>query len=68
MKGPHGKLPIDVDPIADAVLVEMRTKLGCKRIGGVGYCFGAKYVVRHLRPDHGKLDVGYGAVSRMLVF
>lgn len=25
----------------------------------LGYCFGAKYVVRHLRPDHGKIDVGY---------
>lgn len=61
LKGPPGHLPPTVDPIIDAALVEMRTKLGCKRIGGVGYCFGAKYVVRHLRPDQGKLDAGYVA-------
>ena len=30
-----------------------------KKIGAVGYCFGAKYVVRHLKP--GKVDVGYSA-------
>ncbi len=27
----------------------------------MGYCFGGKYVVRHLRPDSGKIDVGYTA-------
>ena len=32
-----------------------------QKIGAVGYCFGAKYVVRHLRPDLGKLDAGYCA-------
>lgn len=30
-----------------------------QKIGGVGYCFGAKYVVRHLNPDVFKIDVGY---------
>jgi len=60
--GPKGShLPPTVDPIIDACLVEMRTKLGCERIGAVGYCFGGKYVVRHLRPDQGKIDVGYTA-------
>ena len=60
--GPKGShLPITVDPIIDSCLVEMRTKLGCEKIGAVGYCFGAKYVVRHLRPDQGKIDVGYCA-------
>ena len=60
--GPKGNhLPLSVDPVIDAALVEMRTKYGCKKIGAVGYCFGAKYVVRHLRPDHGKIDVGYCA-------
>ncbi len=32
-----------------------------QKIGPVGYCFGAKYVVRHLRPDQAKIDAGYGA-------
>ena len=60
--GPKGShLPPTVDPIIDACLVEMRTKFGCEKIGAVGYCFGAKYVVRHLRPDQGKIDVGYCA-------
>jgi len=54
-------LPPTVDPIIDACLVEMRTKYNCKKIGAVGYCFGGKYVIRHLRPDAGKIDVGYTA-------
>ncbi|KAH8692161.1 dienelactone hydrolase [Talaromyces proteolyticus] len=49
----------NIDPIVDACLSEMRTKYGCKKIGAVGYCFGAKYVVRHLQPKSGKVDVGY---------
>jgi sterol O-acyltransferase len=61
LKGPPGHLPPIIDPVIDATLVEMRTKFGCKRIGAVGYCFGAKYVIRHLRPDQGKIDVGYCA-------
>ncbi|KIW62923.1 hypothetical protein PV04_09811 [Phialophora macrospora] len=54
-------LPPSVDPIIDACLVEMRTKYNVKKLGAVGYCFGGKYVVRHLRPDSGKIDVGYTA-------
>ncbi len=61
LKGPPGHGPRTVDPVIDATLVEMRTKLGCKRIGGVGYCFGAKYIIRHLRPDQGKIEAGYCA-------
>lgn len=30
-----------------------------QKIGAVGYCFGAKYVVRRLHPDKGDIDVGY---------
>ncbi|KAJ5718460.1 hypothetical protein N7488_004106 [Penicillium malachiteum] len=43
---PQGRnhLPETVDPI---------------KIGAVGYCFGGKYVVRHLVP--GKIDVGFTA-------
>jgi dienelactone hydrolase len=39
----------------------MRTVYNIKKIGAVGYCFGGKYVVRHLRPDAGKIDIGYTA-------
>ncbi|CRL27084.1 unnamed protein product [Penicillium camemberti] len=58
---PEGKnhLPSTVDPIVESCLREMRTEFNCKRIGAVGYCFGGKYVVRHLHP--GKIDVGYTA-------
>ncbi|KAF7508348.1 hypothetical protein GJ744_009339 [Endocarpon pusillum] len=56
-----GHQPSTVDPVVEAALVEMREKLGCKRIGAVGYCFGAKYVVRHLKPGQGKIQVGYCA-------
>ncbi|KAF2195767.1 alpha/beta-hydrolase [Zopfia rhizophila CBS 207.26] len=48
-----------VDPIIEATLKEMRGPLGCKRIGGVGYCFGGKYVCRFLK--EGKLDAGFTA-------
>ncbi|OCK83763.1 alpha/beta-hydrolase [Lepidopterella palustris CBS 459.81] len=50
-------LPPQVDPIIETTLKEMRGPLGCKRIGGVGYCFGGKYACRFLK--EGKLDVGY---------
>ncbi|KAJ5790001.1 uncharacterized protein N7518_007012 [Penicillium psychrosexuale] len=51
--------PAQTDPIIDTILKEMRESLGCQNIGGVGYCFGGKYVCRYLSP--GKLDVGYTA-------
>ena len=52
-------LPEHVDPIIETVLKEMRGPLGCKRVGGVGYCFGGKYVCRFLK--EGRLDAGYTA-------
>jgi len=48
-----------VDPIVAATIKELRGPLGARRIGGVGYCFGGKYVVRFLKP--GKFDVAYTA-------
>ncbi|KAL1984881.1 hypothetical protein VTN96DRAFT_8636 [Rasamsonia emersonii] len=39
----------------------MRACLGCEKIGAVGYCFGAKYVVRFLKPAEKRVDVGYVA-------
>lgn len=51
----HGKE--QVDPIVDAVIKELKGKLGVKRLGAAGYCFGAKYVVRFLKDN--QIDVGY---------
>jgi len=51
----HGK--DRVDPIVAAVIAEMRDNLGVKKIGSVGYCFGAKYVARFLAEGKG-IDVG----------
>ncbi|KAJ5156308.1 hypothetical protein N7492_009111 [Penicillium capsulatum] len=51
--------PTTVDPIVDSTIKYARETLGVKQIGAVGYCFGAKYVIRFLKP--GKIDVGYSA-------
>jgi len=67
MKWMHGEysekkiahLPPVVDPIIEKSIKAMKTKYGVKKIGAVGYCFGAKYVVRFLKP--GQIDVGYSA-------
>ncbi|KAF2711364.1 alpha/beta-hydrolase [Pleomassaria siparia CBS 279.74] len=48
-----------VDPIVEATIKELRGSLGSKKIGGVGYCFGGKYVCRWLKDGH--LDAGYTA-------
>lgn len=48
-----------VDPIIEATIKELRGTYGVKRLGGVGYCFGGKYVCRFLKP--GALDVGFTA-------
>jgi dienelactone hydrolase len=46
-----------VGPIVDATIKEVREKYGAKKIGALGYCFGARYVVRNLKK--GVLDAGY---------
>ena len=48
-----------VDPICEEVIRYVREDLGVERIGGVGYCFGGKYVCRWLR--EGGLDAGFVA-------
>ncbi|RFU23726.1 hypothetical protein B7463_g12610, partial [Scytalidium lignicola] len=48
-----------VDPIVEATIKYVRDK-GFKKVGAVGYCFGAKYVMRYLAKGKG-LDVGYSA-------
>ncbi|KAK4548963.1 hypothetical protein LTR36_008736 [Oleoguttula mirabilis] len=57
--GPEGKGhgTGQVDPIVTAVIKEMKEKLGVKKIGAVGYCFGAKYVARFGAEGKG-IDVG----------
>lgn len=59
MKWLQGHGPDVVQPIIDTVFKEMRGPLGCKRIGGVGYCYGGRCVVRNLK--EGRLDAGYTA-------
>lgn len=49
-----------VDPIVDAVIKDMKQNQGVKKIGAVGYCFGAKYVARFMTGGKG-VDVGYMA-------
>lgn len=46
-----------VDPIVEKVVAWLRGEMGVKRIGGVGYCFGGKYVCRWLK--EGGLDAGF---------
>ena len=48
-----------VDPIFEIVIKHLRGELGVKRLGGVGYCFGGKYVCRWLK--EGGLDAGFTA-------
>lgn len=40
LNGPPGHLPNRVEPVVKAVLKEMKSTLGCERVGGIGYCFG----------------------------
>lgn len=54
-KSPHTKEA--VDPITVNGIETLRS-LGFKKIGAVGYCFGAKYLVRHFKDG---IDVGYCA-------
>ncbi|KAF3041199.1 hypothetical protein E8E11_005088 [Didymella keratinophila] len=49
----------DVDPIYAAIIKHLRGELGVKRLGGVGYCFGGKYVCRWLKP--GGLEAAFTA-------
>ncbi|EXF83426.1 dienelactone hydrolase [Colletotrichum fioriniae PJ7] len=55
-KNPHNKEA--VDPIIVDSLKYMQTELGLTNIGGLGYCFGAKYVVRHYKDG---IKVGFVA-------
>ncbi|GAB1315353.1 Hydrolase tropI [Madurella fahalii] len=53
---PHTKEA--VDPIVVDGIKALKEEYGITKIGGVGYCFGAKYVVRHYKDG---IKVGYVA-------
>lgn len=40
LNGPPGHLLPRVEPVVKAVFAEMKSSLGCERIGAIGYCFG----------------------------
>ncbi|KAA8627057.1 alpha/beta-hydrolase [Pyrenophora tritici-repentis] len=48
-----------VDPIYKRVIQWLREERGVKRVGGVGYCFGGRYVCRWLAKAEGGLDAGF---------
>jgi dienelactone hydrolase len=50
-----------VDPIISSVVQVLRSEMGAEKIGGVGYCFGGKYVCRWLKNGREGLDAGYVA-------
>lgn len=52
----HG--PEKVESIVEAAVHAMRNEHGVKRLAGVGYCLGAKYVCRFTAEGKG-IDVGY---------
>ena len=49
-----------IDPIVEKSIAYIKDELKAKKIGGVGYCFGGKYVARFLAKGKG-LDAGYTA-------
>jgi dienelactone hydrolase len=61
VKGSDGNNPHTkeaVDPIVEDGIKALKEEYGIKKIGAVGYCFGAKYVVRHYKNG---IAVGYVA-------
>ncbi|KAI1257377.1 hypothetical protein MGN70_000417 [Eutypa lata] len=56
--GDNPHTPAAVDPIAEAAIKYLKEEKGVKKLGAVGYCFGAKYVARHYKNG---INVGYMA-------
>ncbi|KAF2664491.1 dienelactone hydrolase family protein [Microthyrium microscopicum] len=59
MKWREGHTTEKGDKIAATILKELKEKYGAKTIGAVGYCWGAKNVIRNLKK--GVIDAGYVA-------
>lgn len=57
--------PASIDPVVAKCIAKMRSELGLREVGALGYCFGAKYVVRFLvgegeqKPAAEVLDAGF---------
>lgn len=54
--GKHG--PDKVAPIGEAAIEAVREDYGVKKLAGVGYCLGAKYVCRFMAAGKG-IDAGF---------
>lgn len=50
-----------IETVINSTIQYARNELGIKKLGGVGYCFGGKYVGRWLKGDDSGLDVGFVA-------
>jgi len=49
--------PSEIDRIITTTLAAMKANFGVEKVGGLGYCFGGKYVPRFLK--EGGLDLGF---------
>jgi dienelactone hydrolase len=47
-------LPDQIDPIVETTIGALKQYGKCTKIAGVGYCLGAKYVLRFLKPNYRK--------------
>ncbi|KAH7022149.1 dienelactone hydrolase [Ilyonectria destructans] len=54
--GAGGHTTKEIDPIMEEALAYMKTEMGLVHIGAVGYCFGAKYLLRHYQNG---IEVGF---------
>lgn len=50
-----------IEAVINSTIQYARNELGIEKLGGVGYCFGGKYVGRWLKGDESGLDVGFVA-------
>ncbi|KAJ6023668.1 hypothetical protein N7540_004465 [Penicillium herquei] len=57
INGGNPHTPEEVDPIILSAVKTLKSQ-GIERVGGAGYCFGAKYVVRNYKAG---IDIGYMA-------
>jgi len=51
--------PTEIDRIIKSTIQYVKGELGFERVGGVGYCFGGKYVPRWLTGDAEGIDIGF---------
>lgn len=49
----------EIDGIIEDTIAYIRTTLSIPKIAAVGYCFGGKYVPRHMTASSGGIDIGF---------